>query len=139
MLTRLLARFVLPILCALGTPAALAHEIRPAIVTAAFEPAARYEVTVAANLEALLAGVGPQHSDTDQSPSAAQYNELRALPPGVLRTRFEVFAPRWLEGHPDRVRRSACSTASDGGRHPRSGRSRAGADIDGASFGRDSG
>jgi hypothetical protein len=74
----------------------VAHEIRPAIVTVSFAGETRYEITVVANLEALLAGIGPQHADTDDAPSALVYNELRALPASELKTRFEAFAPKWL-------------------------------------------
>jgi hydrogenase/urease accessory protein HupE len=76
---------------------AAAHEIRPAIVSATFTPE-RYEIAIVANLEALLAGIGPIHQDSDDSPSAAQYNQLRALSADALRTRVEEFAPRWLDG-----------------------------------------
>lgn len=82
----------------LAATAAVAHEIRPTIVTATFSPAGRYEITVAANMEALLAGVGPGHSDTNESPNAVQYNVLRALPPDEFRHRVEAFLPRWLQG-----------------------------------------
>jgi hydrogenase/urease accessory protein HupE len=79
----------------IGTAAA--HEIRPAIVSATFMPD-RYEIAIIANLEALFAGIGPAHQDSDESPSAAQYNQLRALPADALRARMEEFAPRWLDG-----------------------------------------
>ncbi len=77
---------------------ATAHEIRPTIATADFTAGGRYDIKVVTNMEALLAGIGPQHADTNDSPSAAQYNELRALPPDQLKSRIEAFAPRWLAG-----------------------------------------
>jgi hydrogenase/urease accessory protein HupE len=86
------------VLGSLSAPAALAHEIRPAIATVTLEPSGRFLVTVSANLEALLAGIGPQHTDTDQAPGASVYNELRRLPPEELRARFMAFSPRWLAG-----------------------------------------
>ena len=91
-------RLPLVAMLAFTVNAAAAHEIRPAIVTAVFAPEHRYEITVVANLEALLAGIGPVHADTNESPSANLYNELRALPPDMLRARFNAFAPRWLAG-----------------------------------------
>lgn len=78
--------------------AAVAHEVRPAVVTASFEQPQRFVVTVSTNLEALLAGIGPEHKDTDHAPTSSQYNLLRALPPAELRSRFEAYLPRWLEG-----------------------------------------
>lgn len=83
------------LLSALPAPA---HEIRPTIVTATFTAGGRYDIKIVTNMEALLAGIGPQHSDTNDSPSAAQYNALRALPPDQLKSRIEAFAPRWLAG-----------------------------------------
>lgn len=77
---------------------ARAHEIRPAIVTVAFPAQDRVEISITANLEALMAGIGPQHKDSNDAPEAATYNSLRALPADALAERFRAFAPTWLEG-----------------------------------------
>ena len=102
MLLRILACFRIAFLFCLTLPVpaspALAHEVRPAIVTATFEQAKRFDITVSTNLEALLAGIGPEHKDTDHAPSAAQYNQLSAMPPDDLRKRFAAFSARWLDG-----------------------------------------
>jgi hydrogenase/urease accessory protein HupE len=74
-----------------------AHEIRPAIATVVFTPA-QIEVEISTNMEAVLAGVSPKHSDTNESPQAQVYNELRALPPAELKQRLEAFAPNYLAG-----------------------------------------
>jgi hypothetical protein len=74
-----------------------AHEIRPAIATVVFTPT-QIKVEVSANIEAVLAGVSPKHSDTSESPQAQVYNELRALPPAELKQRLEAFAPSYLAG-----------------------------------------
>ncbi len=91
-------QLLLAVLLMLAGQRAAAHEVRPLIATAHFEPGGRYAVDISANLEALLAGIGPQHSDTDQSPEAAQYDTLRRLSPDTLRDRFQAFSARWLEG-----------------------------------------
>ncbi len=75
-----------------------AHEIRPAVVTIMAAPDGGYEVVVALNIEALLAGIGPQHRDTNDAPETQTYNLLRKLTPDELRTRLTAFAPRWLDG-----------------------------------------
>lgn len=75
-----------------------AHEIRPAIVTANFSEEGRYEVQIKLNAEVVLAGIGPEHSDTEDTPEAQVYNQLRALSPQALEQRFTEFAPRWLDG-----------------------------------------
>lgn len=74
-----------------------AHEIRPAIVTASVADGT-YDVKIALNAEALIAGIGPEHSDTNEAPEATTYNALRALTPSGLKVRLGEFAPRWLDG-----------------------------------------
>jgi len=75
-----------------------AHEIRPAIATVTFGAGHTCQIEIQANVEALLAGVSPKHADTNESPNAARYNDLRALPPAELKARFEAFAPEFLKG-----------------------------------------
>jgi hypothetical protein len=65
---------------------AAAHEIRPAVATLTLTPDGRFEIAAVLNLEALLAGVGAEHRDTDDAPNAREYNRLRALPPDALRS-----------------------------------------------------
>jgi hydrogenase/urease accessory protein HupE len=74
------------------------HEIRPAVATVSIPADGRMALSVSTNLEALLAGIGPEHKDTDDAPGAAQYNELRALAPDALKARFQAFAAKWLDG-----------------------------------------
>ena len=76
----------------------LAHEIRPAVATLALAPDGRYELAIVVNLEAVVAGVSPQHRDTDESPNAREYDRLRALDPEALRKVIEADAVRYLEG-----------------------------------------
>jgi len=75
-----------------GPLMASAHEIRPAIVTVTFKADGRYLIDITANMEAVLAGISPVHSDTDESPNAQSYNQLRALSPADLKTRIQNFA-----------------------------------------------
>ena len=74
-----------------------AHEIRPAIVTATVGDLS-YDIKIVLNAEALLAGIGPEHADTNEAPEAATYNSLRALPSSDLKAQLEVFGQRWLNG-----------------------------------------
>jgi hydrogenase/urease accessory protein HupE len=76
---------------------AAAHEIRPAVVTVTFTTPT-YRIDVNTNVEALLAGIGPAHADTNESPDAKRYDELRALPPAALKARLQKFAPDLLKG-----------------------------------------
>jgi hydrogenase/urease accessory protein HupE len=91
---RLLLGFLL-CLCAL--PAG-AHEIRPAVVDVHLQADGTYQVALQVNMEALLAGVSPTHSDTNESPNAESYNRLRALPAGKLEERIRAFWPQYREG-----------------------------------------
>lgn len=50
------------------------------------------------NLEAILAGIDPDVKDTADSPNAAEYDRLRALPPAELQNVFEAFEPKFLQG-----------------------------------------
>lgn len=75
----------------------LAHERRPAIATATIEQDGSFDLVISLNLEAVMAGVDPEHADTQDSAQAPVYNELRALAPEILREKFSAFAPR-LEG-----------------------------------------
>lgn len=85
------------LLCVAFVLPAQAHEIRPAVMTVAVE-SGRCSVEVTLNLEALLAGVSPEHRDTDQSPNSHEYASLRALPPAALRDRWQEFEAHFLAG-----------------------------------------
>ncbi len=75
-----------------------AHEIRPALAEISFpEGEASYRIDFVMNLEALIAGIGQEHEDTDQSPNAQRYDALRAMDPAALRAEFDGFAARFLD------------------------------------------
>ena len=90
--------FCLPWLMLGHAASSLAHEIRPAVATLTLAPGERYEITIVVNLEAVVAGVSPQHRDTDESPNVRDYNRLRALEPEALRQTFAAQGARYLEG-----------------------------------------
>ncbi len=75
-----------------------AHRLRPAIVTLTVSPDEIYTGTIQLNLEAVVAGVGIAHDDTDDSPQSAEYNRLRALTPAELRNEFTAVADEYLAG-----------------------------------------
>ena len=75
---------------------ALAHEVRPTIFTLKFQADRSFTLTADTSLEALIAGIGAEHEDTDDAPNADVYNQLRALPAGELESRFKDFAGRWI-------------------------------------------
>jgi hydrogenase/urease accessory protein HupE len=75
-----------------------AHQLRPALVTVSFGPDASVKLRIETNAEARLAGIGPQHDNTDDSPQAGLYRKLRALPPADLQQRFAAFAADYAKG-----------------------------------------
>ncbi|MGI9341830.1 MAG: HupE/UreJ family protein [Gammaproteobacteria bacterium] len=85
----------LAMLCA---ATAHAHRLRPAVVTITFNPDRTYVATIDLNAEAILAGIAPEHVDTDDSPNARAYDALRELPPDELTRRIEAFGDTFLAG-----------------------------------------
>ena len=89
---RLRAVLVILLACfgSLFYASAQAHEMRPAIVTASFDRSGDVEIRIALNLEAQIAGIGPEHSSTAQSGNAPLYDRLRAMSAAALE---KAFAP----------------------------------------------
>ena len=80
---------VIAFLALLPGHAARTHELRPAIADITVERDGLLTARIRLNLEALLAGIGPEHRNTKDAPNAAEYDALRKLPPEDLRVRFE--------------------------------------------------
>jgi hydrogenase/urease accessory protein HupE len=79
----------------LSAPAAIAHEMRPAIAEVEFQPN-YFLITFEVNLEAILAEIGPGHEDTDESANANIYNQYRELEPVELDSVFRKQADKFL-------------------------------------------
>lgn len=93
---RLGQALTLLVLSMLAMPAS-AHDLRPALAELTFsEDGASYEIAIQTNLEALIAEIGVEHDDTDDSPQATHYNDLRAMSPDALRQVLEEYAPTLL-------------------------------------------
>lgn len=75
-----------------------AHQLRPAIINISFNQNATVTIQVEANAEALLAGIGADHDNTDDAPQAAVYSELRQLPPQQLAQKFKAFSDEYSRG-----------------------------------------
>tara|TARA_B100000780_G_scaffold206357_1_gene146827 strand:+ start:326 stop:1453 length:1128 start_codon:yes stop_codon:yes gene_type:complete len=69
-----------------------AHQLRPAIVNLEFTQNGSVKVHIQTNLESLIAGINSNHDDTDDSPQAERYNQLRALSSKQLSSEFELVA-----------------------------------------------
>jgi len=77
-----------------------AHTIRPAVATAVISESGAIELQIRINAEVILAGIGPEFTDTNDSPAAPVYDRLRLLAPEVLAQEIELFSPRLLEPSP---------------------------------------
>jgi len=82
---------------ALLAQSALGHTIRPAVATIAVDDSGEIDIRIRANAEAMLARIGAEHADTNDSPNAGRYNELRLMEPAKLADQFEEFVPLLLD------------------------------------------
>ncbi|WP_412049408.1 HupE/UreJ family protein [Hoeflea sp. Naph1] len=89
--------FALVLLLTSGA-ASLAHEIRPAIADLTFDGEGGVRLDISLILEAALAEIGAGHGDTDDSPNAQRYDDLRLAAPDDLAAEFERFRSRFLQG-----------------------------------------
>ncbi|MFK7856719.1 MAG: HupE/UreJ family protein [Granulosicoccus sp.] len=75
---------------------ASAHTLRPAVATIVLDDAGSVSVEIKTNVEALIIGIGTEHSDTDHSPKSEAYDKLRALTSTQLVSEFDGFAAQFL-------------------------------------------
>lgn len=83
---------------AFWTGPAQAHRLRPALATLSFTHDGVYRLDLTLNAEAALAGIGPEHEDTDDAPTADDYQALRALDAPALASRIHASADEILKG-----------------------------------------
>jgi len=90
--------FAVLILCQLlaWVPSAVAHTVRPAVVTVTLTDSGQFQVRIRLSAEQILAGIGPEYSDTNEAPNADYYDELRALGAQDLRALFDDYAAEFL-------------------------------------------
>jgi len=75
-----------------------AHQVLPAIISVTIQQDGSYVLAARLNAEALLAEIDPAEDDTNDSPNAPVYDELRSLQPDLLRVLINEFVPVWLAG-----------------------------------------
>jgi len=90
--------FILFVVLVVVSGPARAHQVLPSVVTVTLQESGTYLVSVNLNAEALIAGIGPDEEDTDDSVNAGFYDALRLLPPRELEAEFAKFLPVWLDG-----------------------------------------
>ena len=74
-----------------------AHQLRPSIVTIQFSTQGEVGINIQTNIERIVAGIGIQHTNTQDAPQAQRYNALRKLPPEQLKQEFMRMFPAWLD------------------------------------------
>lgn len=86
--------FLFAILFPLSTGA---HELRPAVADIRFS-SGTFEIDLRVTLEALIAEVDPNVTNTDEAETAQHYDALRALPELELAEEFVKFQEKFLNG-----------------------------------------
>ena len=97
---RFLTFFIVAVIStgAMLSSTANAHEIRPAIIDLMIQEDASYKIEIRLNLEAIIAKIGPEHSDTSESSNAEKYNILRSMSAVELHQEFERFKISFFNG-----------------------------------------
>lgn len=93
--------FVLSVFLALAIniialSAASSHELRPSVADLKIISGDKYQISIQTNVEALISKIGVEHSDTEQSSNAGEYDRLRASSPAVIVTAFKEFRSLFL-------------------------------------------
>ncbi len=96
MVPRILVVWIVMLVATVSSPHA--HEMRPTIIDVAFGDGKSIALSLSANAEAMLAGIGPEHDTTDAAPQAARYDALRAVAPDALAADLRAFVPRLIDG-----------------------------------------
>lgn len=90
---------LLTVLCSLFGQMAEAHAFKTSSALVNFDrKSGTMAMRIDLNLEAILAGIDPEVTDTSQSPNAAEYNRLRALSPEQLKGEYQKFKPTLMAG-----------------------------------------
>jgi hypothetical protein len=87
---------LLLLLLLIVSPIIQADVVKPALVEVSFFENKTVEVSIDLSLEAAITGIGTQYKNTTDAPTSAQYDELRAFKPEVLRERFSQFEAKFL-------------------------------------------
>ncbi len=77
--------------------AARADVVRPALVEISVDTTGTYRIEIRASIEALLTGINTRYKNTQDSPNAEAYDELRVLPAEQLAAAFEPFREKFTD------------------------------------------
>ncbi len=74
-----------------------ADVVKPALVEISANTKGTVAIEVRASIEALLTGINARYKNTQDAPTAEEYDELRVLPPDQLQIAFEPFKAEFIE------------------------------------------
>lgn len=75
----------------------VADVVKPALIEISANTDATVNVEIRASIEALLTGINARYKNTQDAPNAAEYDELRIMPPDELKKQFLSFQHEMLE------------------------------------------
>ena len=76
---------------------AQADVVKPALVEISANTKGTVTIEVRASIEALLTGIDARYKNTQDAPTAEEYDQLRVLPPDQLQIAFEPFKAQFIE------------------------------------------
>ena len=74
-----------------------AHESKPAVAVLKFTESGDINIELTSNIEAIIAGIGPEHNPAEFA-KAARYASLRKMSPDDLTQQFNDFTEKFLAG-----------------------------------------
>jgi hypothetical protein len=70
--------------------------VKPALIEISVYKSGRIQVEMRASIEALLTGINSRYKNTQDSPAAEKYDDLRAMPAQQLEKQFKLFVHHFL-------------------------------------------
>ncbi len=85
------------VLLMVWSPATRADVVKPALVELTINEDSSFRLEVRASIEAMLSNISTRYKNTQDAPTAAEYDRYRALMPEQLRQAFARFEPEFLD------------------------------------------
>lgn len=96
-ISRLCLCFGLCVIAMFSAPA-LADVVKPALIEISVNQTGKVTIDARLSIEALLTGINGQYKNTQEAPTAEEYDILRNMPAPELLKAFEQFKPKFLAG-----------------------------------------
>ena len=89
--------FMVLCFCLFGMNQSIADVVKPALIEINTHSNGNVNIEVRASIEALLTGINAQYKNTQDAPTADEYDVLRAMPPEELKMQFVSFHQAMLD------------------------------------------